>query len=63
MTKIHFPIRAKLPKLKKKQVQLIASGDLRLSANQQCWPAQREMERALTAAIKSEGFQVVRAHP
>ena len=63
MTKIHFPIRAKFPKLKKKQVQLIASGDLRLSANRQCWPAQREMERALTAAIKSEGFQVVRAHP
>ena len=63
MTKIHFPIRAKFPKLKKKQVQLIASGDLRLSANRQCWPAQREMERALTAAIKRAGFQVVRAHP
>ena len=62
MTKIQFPIRTKLPKLKKRQVQLIASGDLRLSANQQCWPAQRDMERALTVAIKAEGFQVVRAH-
>ena len=34
------------PKLKPKQVQLVASGDLRLSANQKCWPAQQEMEAA-----------------
>ena len=51
------------PKLKPKQIQLIASGDLRLSANQKCWPAQQEMEQALTRAIESEGYQVVRAHP
>ncbi len=51
-----------LPKLKKKQVQLIASGDLRLSANQVCWPAQKEMEDTLCAAIQAEGYEVVRAH-
>jgi hypothetical protein len=50
-------------KLGKKQVQLIASGDLRLSANQVCWPAQKEMEDALRAAIQAEGFEVVRANP
>lgn len=51
------------PKLKPKQVQLVASGDLRLSANQKCWPAQAEMEQALTRAIEAEGFEVARAHP
>ena len=53
---------ASLPKLKSNQVQLIASGDLRLSANQVCWPAQKELEDALCAAIKAEGCEVVRAH-
>ncbi len=50
-------------RLKKNQVQLIASGDLRLTANQVCWPAQVAMEKALVAALKAEGFSVVRAHP
>ena len=31
----------------KGQVLLIASGDLRLSANQNCWAAQHEMEQRL----------------
>jgi hypothetical protein len=47
----------------KRQVQLIASGDLRLSANQKCWPAQQEMEQQLTAAVAAAGYEVVRAHP
>jgi len=45
-----------------KPIQLLASGDLRLSANQVCWPAQQAMEAALIAAIKAEGFEVLRAH-
>ncbi len=45
------------------KVQLVASGDLRLSANQVCWPAQQQMEQALAAAIRAEGFDVARAHP
>jgi len=44
------------------QVHLIASGDLRLSANQQCWQAQQEMEAALTIAIEDQGWRVRRAH-
>jgi hypothetical protein len=47
----------------KKQVLLIANGDLRLSANQVCWPAQAAMEDALRAAVEREGYRLVRAHP
>ncbi|MCA9078572.1 MAG: L-fucose/L-arabinose isomerase family protein [Planctomycetaceae bacterium] len=50
-------------KLSDKQVYLIASGDLRLSANQTCWPAQKEMEDALGKAVSDLGYEVVRAHP
>src|SRR6476469_3982902 len=46
----------------KKQVLLIASGDLRLSANQVCWPAQQDMEKTLTAALAAEGYELHRAH-
>ena len=49
-------------RLNRKQVQLVASGDLRLTANQVCWPAQAAMEKVLAAALKAEGFDVVRAH-
>ncbi|MDT3404538.1 fucose isomerase [Mucilaginibacter terrae] len=44
------------------QVLLVASGDLRLSANQNCWAAQAEMERLLTAAIEKQGWTAKRAH-
>ncbi|MGD0096292.1 MAG: fucose isomerase [Terracidiphilus sp.] len=46
-----------------KEVLLIASGDLRLSANQVCWAAQSQMEAKLTEAFKAEGFTLRRAHP
>jgi hypothetical protein len=44
-------------------VILVASGDLRLSANQVCWPAQQAVEQAVTTAIKNFGFDVQRGHP
>ena len=44
------------------EILLITSGDLRLSANQECWPAQRDMEAKLTAAFAQKGFKLVRAH-
>jgi L-fucose isomerase-like protein len=44
-------------------IYLVASGDLRLSANQQCWAAQDAVEKAVTAALEREGAQVTRAHP
>ncbi len=43
-------------------VYLVANGDLRLSANQKCWPAQARAEEAVTAAIQREGRKVVRGH-
>ncbi len=46
-----------------RQAYLVASGDLRLSANQACWPAQEAMEKALIKAFAEEGCEVVRAHP
>lgn len=51
------------PKPSTRPVLLAASGDLRLSANQNCWPAQQAMERALGAALLDEGYSIVRAHP
>jgi hypothetical protein len=42
---------------------LIASGDLRLSANQTCWPAQADMEQRVVSAFADEGVAVTRAHP
>jgi hypothetical protein len=57
-----LPSVSKRPRLGKRKVQLIASGDLRLSANQQCWPEQAKMEQALAAAVAAEGHEVVRAH-
>lgn len=52
-----------LPRLKSKQVYLIASGDLRLSANQTCWAEQANMEKLLAGAFRAEGWYVVRGHP
>jgi hypothetical protein len=51
-----------IPPLKPRRVFLIANGDLRLSANQKCWPAQQKMEAILVAALEAEGWSVVRAH-
>jgi hypothetical protein len=44
-------------------VYLVANGDLRLSANRVCWPAQQAVEEAVTAAITRLGREVRRGHP
>lgn len=41
---------------------LIANGDLRLSANRNCWEAQSKMEAALEAAVAREGWRLKRGH-
>jgi hypothetical protein len=63
MADYEMPTIPKPSKLKKRQVQLIANGDLRPSANEKCWPAQAAMEEALKAALATEGHELVRAHP
>lgn len=45
-----------------KQVYLVCSGDLRLSANLNCWTAQQEMEVLLAEALARQGWTVKRAH-
>jgi hypothetical protein len=63
MAEYKLPKLSKPSKVKKKQVLMVASGDLRLSANQECWAAQHEMEQALTRAVAAEGYELIRAHP
>jgi len=58
-----------LPELKEpdplasNEIVLVTSGDLRLSANQECWPAQKKMEDKIRAAFEREGYHVLRGHP
>lgn len=47
----------------KKRVLLVANGDLRLSANQVCWPTQQAMEANLTEVLQRLGYNLERAHP
>ncbi len=44
------------------EVMLVASGDLRESANQVCWEAQAKMEEMLRQAFLAEGMKLRRAH-
>ncbi|MDI9363756.1 MAG: hypothetical protein QM541_02305 [Flavobacterium sp.] len=46
----------------KKEIVLVASGDLRIAANQSCWAAQEEMETLLAKAFNNLGYTVKRAH-
>ncbi|MBW8748720.1 MAG: fucose isomerase [Acidobacteria bacterium] len=46
-----------------KEVVLVTSGDLRLSANQACWPAQKELEERLTSVLAAMGVMMRRAFP
>jgi hypothetical protein len=54
---------SKPTKTNSKEVLLVANGDLRLSANQNCWAAQEQMEKELTAAVAQCGYKLRRAHP
>src|ERR1700722_14342517 len=45
-----------------KMIYLVANGDLRLTANQKCWPVQAEVEAAVTEAVHAEGHEVTRGH-
>src|SRR5436853_32022 len=58
-----MPARPKRDKVTRRQILLVANGDLRLSANQKCWAAQKEMEDSLAAAVAECGHELIRAHP
>ena len=63
MAKYDIPKLSKPPKARKKQVVLVSSGDLRDTANEACWPNQKEMEDDLTKVLADCGYELVRAHP
>src|SRR5438034_366422 len=56
MTAYQVPEATKVPKVASNEAILIANGDLRLSANQMCWPAQDDMEKRIIAAFAKEGI-------
>src|SRR3990170_4538988 len=44
------------------EVVLVASGDLRHTANRAGWPAQQKLEADITTALAQHGIRVRRAH-
>ena len=57
-----IPVRPALPNRVDKEVLLAANGDLRLSANRNCWAAQKEMETSLNDAVSAAGYTLRRVH-
>src|SRR5258707_10517077 len=63
MATYQIPEPTKSTKTASNEAILVASGDLRPSANQMCWPAQDDMEKRVIAAFAQEGITVKRGHP
>ncbi len=63
MSSYALPVIAEPDPVVANEIVLIASGDLRESANQMCGPAQCRMEAAVVAAFEAEGIKVRRGHP
>ena len=57
-----IPVFPKSPTLEPQTVYLVASGDLRDSANKVCWAAQQDMESKLEKALLDCGWKLKRAH-
>lgn len=57
-----YPMPLRRPAAPDRTAYLIASGDLRESANVAGWPTQQRMEADLTAALAELGWSVVRAN-
>ncbi|SED53554.1 fucose isomerase [Ruania alba] len=57
-----LPTLAEPPAAPEKTAYLVASGDLRESANSAGWPTQVELERIITDAFAAHGWQVIRAN-
>lgn len=43
-------------------IRVVANGDLRLAANQKCWPVQAQVETAVMSAVRALGYPIERAH-
>ena len=62
MCSYQLPVAAEPPKLGARRVYLMSNGDLRLRANQKCWPTQDAVEAQIRGAVEAAGWQVERAH-
>src|ERR1700733_12815175 len=62
MSPYSLPEISKPPRVGKRQVLLVANGDLRGAANRVCWPEQAKMERALGGALAGHGFKADQGH-
>lgn len=62
MSAYHLPQLHQPAPVPANEAILIANGDLRLSANQVCWDAQKDMEDRIIAAFAREGITVRRGH-
>ncbi|MFV0448210.1 MAG: hypothetical protein ACK5MF_07075 [Vibrio sp.] len=61
---LSLPARPEIRKSTGKEIVLIANGDLRESANVDCWPVQQKFEEKLTKVLEQRfGYSVRRAHP
>lgn len=63
MTPYQLPTITEPEPLRENEIVLVTSGDLRLSANQECWPAQAAMEQKLRTVFEKEGYHILRGHP
>jgi L-fucose isomerase-like protein len=63
MSSYVIPESSEPPPIPDNEAILVASGDLRLAANQTCWPAQDDMEKRIIRAFKKAGVDVKRGHP
>ena len=63
MSRFQLPSVDRAPATPPRTAVMIASGDSRLSANQLCWPTQRETERQVAEAFAAVGWDVVRGSP
>ncbi|RZT59541.1 hypothetical protein EV140_1519 [Microcella alkaliphila] len=57
-----IPQRRVWPEAAPRTAYSVASGDLRLSANTTCWPAQRAFEERVSETLASRGWSLHRAH-
>lgn len=62
MNDYHFPSIPTAKAVPPRTAYLIASGDMRESANRSGWPTQQQLERALSGAFADLGWTIVRAH-
>lgn len=62
MTAYTLPARSERPAAPARTVSLVASGDLRESANIAGWETQKALEAGVTAAVEALGWNVVRAN-